>query len=304
MTANICKSFAPAGQEAQMRELIQNQMTAIFDDVQIDVLGNLICKTGDAGRLCVECGMDSCGVMIAAKEDGKAFITGVGAITAEYLIGKKIVFANDVFGIVRYDGKTPSDAKLSDLYLETETDKLGIGEFGVVESDYCESRDKLFANGLGDRIAIAAVVEALKKMPKPENLCVVFSAQKRLEARGIQTFLGVNEFEKVITVDSIGCGNAVKSGRGCSLVVVDKAGVCDRELRTQLENLIKEEKTEAVVTVTDENLYISDISTAGKGTACAAIAIPVENKGKSFECVKKSDFCAAVTLLTKAIEVL
>ena len=301
MIGDICKVFAPSGAEDEMRKFIEEQISGLFDEIKTDNIGNLIAKSG-TGNFCIECSMDSCGIMIVSSKDGKAHFAGVGGINAEYLIGKKILFADGRLGIVRYDGKTPSESKISDLYLEADTDDINVGDFGVVKSGYCETSAKMFANGLGNRIGLAAVIEALKMSPKPENLCVVFSAQKRLGARGIQAFFGANEFDKVVTVDAVPCGSGVKSGNGCALVVADKAGVSDVGFKTELCDLISEKGIRANMTVTDADLCMGHIITSGTGTACVAVGIPVSHKDKNFECVEKSDFLDAVKFLSAMIE--
>ena len=105
MIKEICKAIAPSGCEEQVRGLIKSYVKDKFEKIQTDKLGNLICGSASAG-LCIECGMDSCGVMVVSIDDEKAYITGVGGINAEYLIGKKILFTDGRFCIVRYDGKT------------------------------------------------------------------------------------------------------------------------------------------------------------------------------------------------------
>jgi putative aminopeptidase FrvX len=159
----------------------------------------------------------------------------------------------------------------------------------------------MFANGLGNRIGLAVVLETLKSIPKPENLCVVFSAQKRLGARGIQAFFGENSFDRVITVDAVPCGNGIKSGDGCALVVMDKAGVTDTGFRTELETVALKNELKAKVAVTETDLCMGYIITSGTGAACAAVGVPVRHKDKNFECVEKVDFDEAVKFLSAVI---
>ncbi len=286
MIKEVYDIFAPSGTEGRMRDFVADRISGLFDEIKCDSFGNLIAKSG-RGRFCIECSMDSCGIMIVAAEDGKARFAGVGGINAEYLIGKKILFADGSIGIVRYDGKTPADSKISDLYMECDTEKLNIGDFGVVKSGYCETKDKIFANGLGNRIGLSAVLEALDGLEKTENLCILFSSQKRLGARGIQAFFADNEFDRVLTVDAA----SAEKVKECAVVVADQSGVCGAEFKEEIKT-----HTQSFA-VTDENLCMANISATGKGSACAALAVPLYNKNKNFESVKRVDFDKCVEIL-------
>ncbi len=282
--------FSPSGSEGKMREYIIEKISGKFDEIKADKFGNLIAKSGK-NDFCLECGMDSCGIMIVSVEDKTAHFAGVGGINAGYLIGKKILFADNSIGIVRYDGKTPSESKISDLYLECDTKNLNVGDFGIVKSGYCETEDKVFANGLGNKIGLAAVLEALNKFERIENLCVLFSAQKRLGARGIQAFFGAEEFERVITVDAV----ASENFKNTAFAVADKNGVCSADFKEDLK------KYTDSFAVTDENLCIANISASGKGASCSALGIPIYNRNKNFETVKKEDFDKGAELLKSII---
>lgn len=301
MIKELCKVIAPSGCEEQVRGLIKRYVKDKFENIQTDKLGNLICGSTSA-QLCIECGMDSCGVMVVAVEDEKAYITGVGGINTEYLIGKKILFNDGRFCIVRYDGKASAESKMSDLYLEGDTDKLTIGEFGVVKSGYCETEDRMFANGLGNKIGIATVIEALNKLEDTSRVCVIFSAQKRLGAKGAQAFFENNGFERVVTVDALLCEKGIKSGKGCVLIASDKNFVCSKEFKNSLVQCAERNNKELTVAVTDKNMCMAQMGAVGKGAECVGIAIPTFCKDVNFECVCKKDFEAAAEFLSAVIK--
>lgn len=300
MIDELCTILSPSGFEDELREYIKGRIADKFDEIRTDNIGNLICQKGNGG-LCIECGMDSCGIMIVAVEDDKAYFAGVGGINAEYLIGKKVLFKDGKLGIVRYDGKTPAESKISDLYLEGDTGAISVGDFGVVKSGYCQAGDKMYANGLSSKIGVAVVLEALKRAKTFENLCVVFSAQKRLGSRGIQAFFGENEYNRVLTVDAAACDKGIKSGEGCVVVVSDKAGVCNPDFRQWLEDAACKNGARHIAAVTGEDMCMGHIITSGMGADCAAVAIPVFRKDRNFEGVKKTDFDDAVEFITAVI---
>ena len=291
MINEVYNVFSPSGSEGKMREYITERISGKFDEIKADKFGNLIARSGDCD-FCIECGMDSSGIMIVSTDEKTAHFAGVGGINAEYLIGKKILFTDDKIGIVRYDGKISGESKFPELYLECDTKDRKVGDFGVVKSGYCETEDKIFANGLSNKIGLAAVLEALDKFDRIDDLCVLFSSQKRLDARGIQAFFGNEGFDRVVTVDGVLSENI----KNCTFVVADSSGVCDEEFREELKNYID------CFAVTGEKLCISNISASGKGSSCTALGIPIYNKNKNFETVKKDDFNKAVELLKSVIK--
>ena len=302
MLSSICDIFSPSGKENKMQDYLKNQLAPLFDKIEVDPLGNVTAQKGKPFGFALECGMDTLGVMIVSKSEGKAFFAGVGGINAEYLNGKKIVFENGEFGIVRCDGKLTAETKLSDLYLEMDTEHINVGDFGVLDAGFSQNSTKIFANGIGDRVAIMSVVSALKKANLPQNLCVVFTAQRRIGGKGLRAFFGANTFKNIVTVDGITNIGGVKSGNGCAVIAVDGREVSNPIFRGKIEKLADENNIKYQKSVTDENLCIEFISTSGVGAVCCALGIPVGYKGKAYESVEKSDLDSTTELIKKLIE--
>lgn len=300
MIRNEYEIFAPSGSEQKMTEFVKERLVTKFEKVEVDALGNLICSSG-AGGLCIECGMDTCGIMMVEIDKDKSRFAGVGGINAEYLIGKKIEFNNGSFGFVRYDGKNAQESKICDLYLEGDTSGLKIGDFGVVASAFSEDNNKIYGNGIGNRVGLSVVLKALETAEKFKNLTVIFSAQKRTKARGIQAFFAANEFDRVITIDGAECSGAIKSGSGSFLVVADKVGTAPKEFADGISKRVDENGVKLEKAVVSQDFCMGTIATLGKGTACAAIAVPVNHKNKTIESIEKSDIDESVKLMKALI---
>lgn len=303
MLEKICSIFAPSGRELEMREYIKARISGMFDSIETDNAGNLIAhKNGTASKLCIECGMDICGVMAISKADDKVYFSGVSGVNATQLVDKKVVFQNGEYGVARYDGKNLAEAKVTDVYIEMDSQKIEIGDFGVVEADYFESKSRYFANGLAAKAAIEAVIRAIEESKTDKAFTVVFSAQRRFAAKGIKTFFGTCDFERVVTVDGISCESGIKSGNGCVIVAVDSRGVSDKGFREEIEKISRKKNIKSQTATTDENLCIEAISTSGNSTNCVALGIPVLHKGKAYETVLKVDFDETVKLIKAVIE--
>ncbi len=296
MVKELTELFSPSGCEERIIQHISKQLADVCDEIKTDNLGNLIAtRQGKDKKLCFECGMDSRGVMVVAKDDEKVYFAAVGDMKPEFIADREIVFANGSSGKVKYDGENLKDAKISDLYIEMNTANLNIGDFGIIAADFSEDTDGFSAYGLSDRIGVASVCEAVSRLDKDCGFTILFSSQKRLGGRGIRAFFGANTFDNVITVD----GYKEKCDGGGLLIVKDAKAVVPRELRNKVEEIITREKITITPVVSETNFFMETISISGEGTHCIGVGIPVQGEDKEKQSVKKAGFDAVVELLVQ-----
>ncbi|MBQ7097574.1 MAG: hypothetical protein IJN96_05810 [Clostridia bacterium] len=286
---DIIEVFSPVGCEEGIREILKNQLRCRFDEIVVDNMGNLIARVGN-GSLCIECGMDSVGVMVVSADDSEARFASVGSVKAKDVFEKRIVFGNGACGLVCCDdGKDSENAKVSDLYIKFEGQTANIGDFGMVAPEYSEEDCAYVAYGLKNRVALAAVFEAVESVEELNNVTLLFSAQKRFGGKGLRAFFGANNFDRVITVDGW-------SGDGCVIVAKDEHVVSNPCLRKELEKVVADKDIDVETVVTDENFYMNFITIAC-GDPCAAIGVPVVSEHGEPDRVGKADFDTAVKLL-------
>ncbi len=296
MIEDLVEIFSPSGCEEQIIKYLIKQLSDVCDEIKKDNFGNLIAtRKGSGKNLCFECGMDSRGVMVVAKNDGKVHFAAVGDIKPEVIADRKIIFADGSGGKVKYDGENIKDAKISDLYIETDSKDVNIGDFGVIKADFNEDADSFSAYGLNERIGVAAVCQAARQLDKDCGFTILFSAQKRLGGRGIRAFFGAKTFDTVITVD--GCKE--KCDGGGLLIVKDSKAVAPRELRNKVEDVIAENNIHITPAVSETNFFMETISISGKGNHCIGIGVPVQGEDKEKQSVKKADFDAVVEFLVQ-----
>lgn len=294
MIKEIFNTFSPSGNEELIRELLMQQLHGVFERIETDNIGNLIAVSGNGG-LCIECGMDSTGIMVVSKTDTRVYFASVGAIKPTELADKKIVFGNGSTGVVKYDEELDlKSAKISDLYIEMDTSNMNIGDFGAVVPEFDEDECSFSGYGLKNRIGLAVVCSALKSVGEVKDTTVLFSAQKRLGGRGIRAFFGEHRFDRVITVD--GCGDG-----GCLIIAKDARAVASYNVRSELEKIVLENELGAETAVSDENFFIEQILVSG-GTACGAVGVSVLCDNNEPQRVNKTDFSAAVKLLTAVLK--
>jgi len=292
MIKQIFETFSPSGNEDCMRELLKCQLSGIFEKIETDNIGNLIASSGNGG-LCIECGMDSTGIMVVSKNDSQAYFASVGAVKPVELADRRIVFANGTTGVVKYNEDLDlKSAKISDLYVEMDTENVNIGDFGTVDSEFNEDECAFSGYGLKGRIGLAAVCSALKSAREVENTTILFSAQKRLGARGVRGFFGSRKFDNVITVDA--CCND-----GCSVIAKDARAVASLEIRTELEKIASENDLDAETVVCDDDFFIEQVLISDN--TCGAVGVSVLCEDDEPQRVNKTDFDTAVNLLTAVL---
>jgi len=290
MTDRIFDMLSPSGTEDKIRMYITDCISSGFDSVKTDNMGNLILhKSGNGSKICIECGMDSRGVMVVSSKERKAYFSAVGQLKPDFLEGKKIIMEDGSLGIVRLDGTLSDSTKISDLYLELEAE-AEIGDFGVIYPDFTETDTNYYANNISDIIGAAAVIEALTGCETSCDLTVVFSVQKNLNGRGLRSFFAAHSFDKVISVTSCKCDN-------CALILKDKSAVSSPALEDELIILANENSIDIKPLVSDDNHLLGFIAHGNEGSPCIGLGIPVSHQGKTLEGIKKSDFENAVRLI-------
>ncbi len=292
MIKEIFETFSPSGNEECIRKLLKKQLGNIFEKIETDNLGNLIAGAGEGG-ICIECGMDTAGVMIVSKTDTRAYFASVGGVKPAELADMKIVFDNGSTGVVKYDDELDlKTAKISDLYIEMDTADINVGDFGAVATEFSEYECGFSGYGLKNRIGLAAVCCALNAVDRPGKVTILFSAQKRLGARGIRAFFASRKFDSVITVDA--CGSD-----GCSVIAKDSRSVASVAVRTELEQIVDENELDAQTAISDDNFYIEQVLISNN--LCGAIGISVLCEDGRPQRVNKTDFDTAVKLLTAVL---
>lgn len=291
MFKEICTVFSPSGADDKMRSILTERLSPLFDEVYTDTFGNLIAhKSGSGKKICVECGIDTPGIMVVSVSDKKAFFTVFGGLTAAALIGKKIRFANGCFGFVRSDSKTSEDTKVSDLYIEVCGGSVSVSDIGAVDSEYCETDEKIYSHGLAPRAALLAALTAACDLPKSDNdIYFVFTAQKLLGGRGIRAFFAVNDFDEIISVSACGAAGSFKPGCGCGIAVRDKGNVSSPELRRGISDVAGRFAVKHELFAAEDNLYLESFCLAGNSAALCGLCVPIEYKDSAFEGAYKSD---------------
>lgn len=298
---DILNVFSPSGEEEKMREFLTNRLSALGFNAETDNLGSVICrKQGGKKRICIECGIDTSGIMITSASNGDVRFAAVGALNVKSAINKRVVFSGGGFGYIRSNAALSDEIKAADLYIETKNKDLKVGDFGAIAPEYFEENGRIYANHLSSLIGCALMLDVLENVKTNDDICFFFGAQKGLGARGIRAFFGENTFETVISLSACEQTSGAKCGSGCIIVAKDKRAVSEPQKKRLAENIAKEENIPHSCVVTEENLFMENILITG--SPVLGIAIPVSHKGENPEAIEISDVQNAAKLVCGIID--
>ena len=238
----LTHTFGPSGYEAQVRDLILENIKDYADEYRIDALGNLLVRKGtkkeNGKRIMISAHMDEIGLMVThIDENGYAYAAPIGGVNPLNCVGGRVVFENGVEGTVqtcepRSTGKTPSMEK---LYIDTgassrEDCKVKIGDPAVFVGCFIDHGDRWMSKTLDDRVGCLIAIETLKAVKdSPNEIWFVFSVQEEVGLRGAKTAAYAVDPEIGIAIDvtmcldtpgliehglKMGCGPCIKAKDG------------------------------------------------------------------------------------------
>ncbi|MHC5002444.1 MAG: M42 family metallopeptidase [Planctomycetota bacterium] len=252
---DLCETPGVPGREERVRDLIQKHVKGLFDSVETDPMGSLICTRkptaatrgkGDPIRVMIAAHMDEIGFYVSHVDDkGFLWVNPAGGFDVRNLFSRRVLVCTDGGdhkGVMNPGGRpvhiaTPEDRKkipeisefFIDLGMEPEAVKktVKIGDFVVMDEPFVEQPKKVVSKALDNRIACFVAIEAVRKLADAKTaaakhaceIVVVFTVQEEVGLRGATT-----------------SANAVGADLGIGLdttLSVDTPGVPDAERVTR-----------------------------------------------------------------------
>ena len=192
----------PSGYESQIREVVCAEVEAFADEIQVDALGNLIVRKalakGAKGskKIMLAGHMDEIGI-IATHIDENGFIrfSNIGGVFPRYTPGGRVRFLDGTLGVIGTElvsdpYKVPT---LDKMFIDVgatsrENCPINVGDVAVFERPFSDLGQRLVSKAMDDRIAVAVMVEALRRIKKtPHELYFVFTVQEEVGVRGATT---------------------------------------------------------------------------------------------------------------------
>lgn len=221
----LCETPGVSGREERVRALIEKEVAGLFDEVETDPLGNLICrraprakskksaKTRHGGPLRVMqlCHMDEIGFYVTAIDDkGYLWMNNAGGFDTRNLFSRRVLVVGseeDALGVMNPGGRpvhiaSPKDREkvpevkefFVDLGMKADAvkKKFKVGDYVVMHEPAIEIGDKVVSKALDNRVACWLGIESVRKLDKSKaqhacEVIVAFTTQEEVGLRGAKT---------------------------------------------------------------------------------------------------------------------
>lgn len=272
----LCETPGVPGHEDRVRDLILGEIEGLFDEVETDAMGSLLCRRGGKGdkpqKVMLLCHMDEIGFLVSHVSD-KGFVSllPVGGFDPRNLFSRRVrvcTAEGDLIGVMNPGGRpvhiaSPEDRKkipqvhefFVDLGLgEAAKDKVAVGDMVVLEEPFLEMGDKVVSKALDNRIACWLGIEAirgLKKSKTDAEIHVAFTTQEEVGLRGARTAafqvrpdIGIG-IDTTLACDTPGVpeqDRTTEQGKGFGLHVRDSSFIADKGLVAEFAALAEKKK--------------------------------------------------------------
>ncbi len=278
---HLCNCFNVSGLEGGAGYIL-SELEPFADEVYSDDMRNVIAHfKGEGEPLMIECGIDNDGFMVTACSDlKKVRVAAVGSSKIAEWVGKRVNFTTGASGIVKTDEEKAE--KADDIYIEVDCGETHVGDFVVMQADFSRGAgapntetETAFANNLSACVPALCLLETAKHWKEQGNkrdAYFLFSAQKRLGARGARAAIGGICPKYLLTVNTRESEEKEKVG----ILVKEKNAVAHEQMRRALESAAKAAEISYTLTVEKENRFAETLSLAGNGSIFGGLYLPLE----------------------------
>ena len=317
-------AFSVSGYEAELAEIIKNDLSNVCDEISIDAMGNVIAlKKGkdSSKKLMIASHMDEIGFMVVnVEENGMIRVAPIGGINAVASCYHNVKFQNGTTGIlVVEDGTHAADLNANKLFVDIGADsgakakrKVKIGDVCALSPMFKKLSSKRYASkAFDDRVCCAISAYAALNCGTPAyDTYFVFTTQEEVGCRGAKpsSFSIMPDYSIALDVTPApACGNpnhlTAKLGNGAAIKIKDSSVICSRKIVDRLTDLAEEKKIKYQYEVllaggTDT----SAMQMAGAGSHAGCISLPTRYVHSPVETIDTDDLKACADLLVAFIE--
>ncbi len=271
----LCETPGVPGHEHRVRELIAAEAADLFDTIETDVMGSLVCTRKGEGespeRIVLACHMDEIGFLVNYVSDkGFIHVSPVGGFDPRNLFSRRVLVCTDdgdYRGIMNAEGKpihisSPEDRKkvpeATDFFVDiglgaAAKEKVRVGDFVVMDEPLVEMGERIVSKALDNRIACWLGLEVVRKLLADGashkcQLTVAFTVQEEVGLRGARTVaydlkphIGIG-IDTTLACDTPGVperDRTTELGAGFGLHMKDSSFISDRDLVREFEALAK-----------------------------------------------------------------
>ncbi len=314
----LVEAVGPSGYEGAVRELVKAEVAKLADDVRVDALGNLIVRKGkqrsDGLRIMLSAHLDEIGLIVThVDENGFVRFTSIGGVYPRTLFGGRVQFLNGAAGVIGGEKADSVDKvhALEKLFIDVGASSksdcpVKIGDLAIFERPMIDLGKRLVAKSMDDRIAVAVLIEALRKLENsPHEIYFVFSAQEEVGTRGATTAAYSIDPDLGLAVDVTATGDtpkgirmAVKLGGGPAVKVRDAGMLSDPRVVRWMSDTAEAEKIPYQLEILEGgSTDARPIQLTRAGVPVGCLSIPCRYIHSPSEMVDYSDVQNSVRLL-------
>ena len=268
----LCETPGVPGHEDRVRDLVRAEIDGLFDAVEVDPMGSLLCRRDAragavAQKIMLLCHMDEIGFLVShVNEQGFLYLQPVGGFDPRNLFSRRVLVCTDhgdLKGVMNPGGRpihiAGADEKKkipepTEFFVDTglgaaAKDRVKVGDMVVMDEPFVEMGDKLVSKALDNRIACWLGIEAMRGVVDADHgaeIHVAFTAQEEVGLRGARTAayavrpdIGIG-IDTTLACDTPGVPEQDRTtvqGDGFGLHIRDGSFIADKALVADLEAL-------------------------------------------------------------------
>jgi putative aminopeptidase FrvX len=323
----LSQADGPPGFETQVRNLVNEAVEPLADELRVDSLGNLIARKGRRSKvglkIMLTAHMDEVGLIVThIDKHGFARFIPLGPLSPYAALEGRVRFLNGARGIISAEyrsdqKKLPSfDQMFIDLGAkDAKTCPAKVGDMGVLEQQFQEIGGNLVGKALNDRVGIALLIEALRQLDEksfetPHELFFVFSAQELIGSRGGSVAAFGIDPDISLAVDLTPSGGtpagpriSVETGQGPAIKVRDSYMISDPKLVDWMVRTAEEKDLPYQLEVLKPGREPGNpIQLSRAGVTSGGISLPARYLNSSSEMVCYRDVEIGLLLLTALLQ--
>jgi len=336
---DLCETPGVPGREHRVRDLITQQIEGLFDHVETDAMGSLLCRRdatagdGKAPKIMLLCHMDEIGFLVShISKDGFLYLQPVGGFDPRNLFSRRVLVCTDqgdLKGVMNPGGKpihisSAEDRKkipeVSEFFVdlglgEKAKDIVKVGDFVVMDEPFLEMGDQFVSKALDNRVACWLGIEAIRKLAdkgRGAEIHVAFTCQEEVGLRGartaaykVQPDIGLG-IDTTLACDTPGVPDhmaTTRLGKGFGLHVRDSSFIADVGLVSEIEKLAEARNIPFQRTMLAAGGQDGAAAQqAAAGARAVGIVVGTRYIHTVTEMVSKSDLQAALDILVAYLE--
>jgi endoglucanase len=314
----------PSGREEEVRRVLTDAARPFADELTTDTLGNLFVhkKSGvpDAPLVLVAAHMDEIGVMLThIDEEGFLRFASVGGFRPALAVGERLILPGGLAAVVAAEYRDASRNKPEErrYYLDTglnyaETIAAGLkpGDMGTFNTAFYETPRTVTAKALDNRLGCYVLLETLKELKSPADVCFVFTVQEEVGARGALTATHALSPALAFVVDVTPAEDipeapvaTLRLHAGPAIKVMDRSIVTPPAVTEQMAAIATRHDLAFQWEVMNRGgTDAGSVQLSGRGVLTGGIALPLRYVHSMSEIAAKEDISGAVRLLKYCLE--